>query len=153
MKSNIDLTKKSSEPYVVTDRKSIKAKLSNRGKPCNWLGYAKSHLEGTYMIINPKTNRVILSRDVVFTGDKETSPQSTDEEPPELVDNYNSDDDSLDSYTDIQCFFFDAPKVTPTYHQVRTRRMMVRIMSLSQSILDTNLMTSLKMKSIWTKTQ
>ena len=43
-------------------------------------------------------NHVILSRDAVFAGDKETGPQSTDEEPPDLVDKFNNDDSSVDSY-------------------------------------------------------
>ena len=49
-----------------------KAKLSNRGKSCNWLGYAKKCAEDTYRIFHPLTNYVILDRDVVFTGAKET---------------------------------------------------------------------------------
>ena len=43
-------------------------------------------------------NHVILSRDAVFAGDKEIGPQSTDEEPPDLVDKFNNDDSSVDSY-------------------------------------------------------
>ena len=68
VKSNIDATKKFGEPCVVTDRKSMKAKLSDRGKPRSWLGYAKPHSKGTCKILNPKTKCVILSRDVVFAG-------------------------------------------------------------------------------------
>lgn len=34
----------------------------------------------------------------MFAGDKEIGPQSTDEEPPDLVDKFNNDDSSVDSY-------------------------------------------------------
>ena len=52
------------------------------------------------------TNRVILSRDAVFAGDEERGPKSTDEEPPDLLDDYHSDNGSVDSYTDMLGLLF-----------------------------------------------
>ena len=42
------------------------AKLANQGTPGIWVGYAKNHPTGTYWIFNPKTKRIILTRDVTF---------------------------------------------------------------------------------------
>ena len=94
-KSNIDSTKKFGESCVVADRTKIKAKLSNRGKPGKWLGYEKSHPKGTYRILNTKTNRVIISRDVVFSGKEESCDnKSADREINDLVDEGSESDDS-----------------------------------------------------------
>ena len=94
VKSHISSTKKFGEPCIVTDRTAIKAKLSDRGKAGNWVGYAKGHPKDTYRIFNPKTKRVILSRDVMFAGkqNKVVSPVT-----PELAD---SDDEESDSDSD-----------------------------------------------------
>ena len=42
------------------------AKLANQGTPGIWVGYAENHPTGTYRIFNPKTKRIILTRDVTF---------------------------------------------------------------------------------------
>eukprot|EP00970_Alexandrium_tamarense_P003304 scaffold525_cov112-Alexandrium_tamarense.AAC.1 len=54
------------EMVVVANRNNVKAKLDDRGKTCIWLGYAKDHAIGTYRVYNPKTNKVLLTRDVTF---------------------------------------------------------------------------------------
>ena len=58
--------KKFGEMVVVANRNNVKAKLDDRGKTCIWLGYAKDHAIGTYRVYNPKTNKVLLTRDVTF---------------------------------------------------------------------------------------
>ena len=42
------------------------AKLANRGTPGIWVGYAENHPTSTYQVFNPKTKRIILTRDVTF---------------------------------------------------------------------------------------
>ena len=56
-------TKKFGEACIIYDRTKIKSKLQERGKEANWIGY-------TYKIFNPKTCKVMLSRDVTFVGQK-----------------------------------------------------------------------------------
>ena len=51
---------------VVADRKAIKSKLADRGKTCMWTGYAADHAAGIYRVWNPKTRKVIETRDVIF---------------------------------------------------------------------------------------
>ena len=54
------------EEVIVADRTKIKAKLRDRGIKCFWLGYAKNRSSDTYRLYNPKTQKIILSRDVIF---------------------------------------------------------------------------------------
>ena len=60
------------ERCIVADRTKIKAKLTNHGKICYWMGYVDNHALNTYRILNPKTGRVILSRDVSFLRQAKT---------------------------------------------------------------------------------
>ena len=62
--------------------------------------------KNTYRIYSTLIDCVILSRDVVFIGGEETSPKSTDEEPPDLVDYYYSNNDSVDSYAGMSGLLF-----------------------------------------------
>ena len=54
------------EMVVVANRNKVKAKLDDRGNMRIWLGYAKDNAIGTYRVYNPKTNKVLLTRDVTF---------------------------------------------------------------------------------------
>ncbi|MCP4747478.1 MAG: transposase family protein, partial [Desulfobacteraceae bacterium] len=65
-KSLIDSPKIFGEAVIVATGAKIKAKLSDRGKVCMWMGYAKNHKAGTYRLYNPATRKLIMSRDVVF---------------------------------------------------------------------------------------
>ena len=65
-KSIISTTRIFGEMVVVTNRSLVKAKLADRGKVCVWLGYAADHAAGTHRVWNPETNKVILTRDVLF---------------------------------------------------------------------------------------
>jgi hypothetical protein len=71
------------EMVVVANRNNVKAKLDDRGKTCIWLGYAKDHAIGTYRVYNPKTNKVLLTRDVTFL--RESHNDWVAEEEPTLV--------------------------------------------------------------------
>ena len=71
------------EMVVVANRNNVKAKLDDRGKTCIWLGYAKDHAIGTYRVYNPKTNKVLLTRDVTFL--RESHNDWVAEEEPALV--------------------------------------------------------------------
>eukprot|EP00957_Ditylum_brightwellii_P208209 15356298-Ditylum_brightwellii.AAC.1 len=77
---------------------TAKKKFSARGKQCIWVGYAVGHAVGTHRLIDPRTKRVILSRDVHFLGKsygqwaKVTDPVKVPLTP--VVD--NSDDEYID---------------------------------------------------------
>ena len=79
-KSHISTTRKFGEQCVVTDRTKIKAKLTDKGKVMWWLGYAVDHAKDTYRLLNKKTQKVVLSRDVVFT------PEQEGEDPKAVID-------------------------------------------------------------------
>lgn len=44
--------------------KAIKAKLDDRGIECIFVGYATNHAGNVYRMLNPKTNKVLVTRDV-----------------------------------------------------------------------------------------
>ena len=48
----------------VTDRTKIKAKMKPRSRRCIMVGYADNHSPDTYLMYNPKTRYVIMSRDI-----------------------------------------------------------------------------------------
>ena len=55
------------EMCIVTFKDNThRAKLAYQGTPGIWIGYAKNYPTGTYQIFNPKTKRIILTRDVTF---------------------------------------------------------------------------------------
>jgi hypothetical protein len=45
---------------------SIKGKLKNHGKTCMFTCYAKSHTEDIYIMLNPETNCILKTRDVLW---------------------------------------------------------------------------------------
>ncbi|CAM9438182.1 unnamed protein product, partial [Chrysoparadoxa australica] len=49
--------------YVAT-RNRFKAKMGRKAQRCKMVGYAKDHAGETYRMYNPRTQRVILSRDI-----------------------------------------------------------------------------------------
>ncbi len=51
---------------VVYQNNKMAAKMKDRGTIYIWLGYAADHAAGTQSVFNPKTNQVILTRDVQF---------------------------------------------------------------------------------------
>ncbi len=40
--------------------------MTQQGKPFIWLGYAKYHKVGTYILYHMITGKIVLSRDVIF---------------------------------------------------------------------------------------
>ena len=48
----------------VTIRDKIKGKMKSRSKRCVMVGYAENHTDDTYIMYNPATGKVILSRDI-----------------------------------------------------------------------------------------
>ena len=99
----IDVTKTFGQECIVTNRTAIKSKLSNRGKPCLWMGYADDHSAGTYRLYNPATRKIILSRDVTFLGEiKETEKVKEVTAIPKLaLQSKEYDEDSDDEYADM----------------------------------------------------
>jgi hypothetical protein len=47
-------------------KKAIKGKLDNRGQHCMMLGYADNHAKDVYCMLNLETNRVLLTRDIIW---------------------------------------------------------------------------------------
>jgi hypothetical protein len=50
------------------DRRKIRSKLENRGKPCMFLGVAPNHAPDVFRFLNLATNKVIVSRNVIWLG-------------------------------------------------------------------------------------
>ena len=116
-KSLIDSPKNFGEACIVTDTTKIKAKLSDRGKVCMWMGYARDHKAGTYRLYNPTTRKIIMSRDVIFlrkstkeyeaerlenhrrtfkrqfSSKSEVDESNDDDTPPNLVSKDDTDDE------------------------------------------------------------
>ena len=44
----------------------IRGKLADRGKPCLFVGYPENHASDVFRMINLQTNKVILTRDVIW---------------------------------------------------------------------------------------
>ena len=51
-----------------TDNKVGRMKIDPRGKISLFVGYNTQHAGDVYRVLNPKTSRVIHSRDVKWTG-------------------------------------------------------------------------------------
>ena len=56
------------EVGIVWDSKKIKAKLSDRGFPAIFVGYAENHAGDVYRMYNTKTGGITTTRDVRFIG-------------------------------------------------------------------------------------
>ena len=54
------------EVVIAMDRRGLKSKLQDCGKVCVWVGYAADHAAGTHRVLNPKTGKISLTRDVTF---------------------------------------------------------------------------------------
>jgi Reverse transcriptase (RNA-dependent DNA polymerase)/gag-polypeptide of LTR copia-type/Zinc knuckle len=54
------------EVGVVTTKDKIQAKLTNRGTPCIFVGYAENHSKDVYRMLNLETNAIINSRDIIW---------------------------------------------------------------------------------------
>jgi hypothetical protein len=51
---------------VVTTKERIRAKLSNRGTICMFVGYTEHHSRDVYRMLNLTTNSIINSRDIIW---------------------------------------------------------------------------------------
>jgi hypothetical protein len=54
------------EISVVTNKKDIQGKLTNRGTPCMIMGYSINHAHDAYRMLNIETKKIIKSRDIVW---------------------------------------------------------------------------------------
>ena len=54
------------EAGVVKLKTKISPKMDNKGKTCIFVGYPLNHAESTYLMYEPETKGVHISRDVVF---------------------------------------------------------------------------------------
>ena len=68
-KSDANKLKSFGELGIVTDKPGagIKNKLSNRGRICMFVGYAKGHAENVYQMYNLQTKKILLTRDIIWT--------------------------------------------------------------------------------------
>ena len=58
--------KRFGEMCVVTTKSKIQGKLNDRGTVCVFIGFLQSHANDIYRVLNPKTNHIVKSRDVVW---------------------------------------------------------------------------------------
>ena len=76
---------------------TIKSKLDDRGIECMFLGYAKGHAGDVYRMLNLKTRKVIISRDVQWMGAGKNETKAV---------RFNEDDDDDDGET-VEAMEFD----------------------------------------------
>lgn len=50
----------------INKTRKIRGKLEDRGRPCMYLGQARNHADDVYRFLDLTTNRIILSRDVIW---------------------------------------------------------------------------------------
>ena len=62
---------------VVNKCTKLSGKMINKGFPAMMVGYAPNHGAGTYRLYNPKTNRIVYSRDISWM---EYKPKTLEEE-------------------------------------------------------------------------
>ena len=78
---------------------TIKSKLEDRGIVCLFLGYARNHARNVYRMLNLKTRKVILTRDVRWTGkmykDKVNKPSKT------FIEELSTDNDDDESKQNV----------------------------------------------------
>ena len=74
---------------VTKKNQGIKDKLSDRGIKCMFAGYAKEHAGDVYRMIDPKTNVVYLTRDVVWT---DATYSEVTETTPHIIDIVSGDE-------------------------------------------------------------
>ena len=72
------------EKAVVKKAAKIQSKLKDKGIQVMFLGYAKDHAEDVFRFLNLETNRVILSRDVIWLN-KFVNPEKTNTDEPREV--------------------------------------------------------------------
>ena len=48
--------------------KALKGKIKNRGRLCMFVGYAKDHSGDVFRLLNLKTKKILMSRDVTWIG-------------------------------------------------------------------------------------
>ena len=58
--------KRFGEMCVVTTKAKIQGKLNDRGTACVFVGYPKDHSNDVYRLLNPETNQIINSRDIIW---------------------------------------------------------------------------------------
>ena len=51
---------------MITDRKNIRNKLKERGFPGKLLGYCEQHASFVYRMLNLKTEKNVITRDIVW---------------------------------------------------------------------------------------
>jgi hypothetical protein len=51
---------------VFTTKDKIQSKLTTRGSPCIFVGYAENHSRDVYRMLNLETNAIIESRDIIW---------------------------------------------------------------------------------------
>jgi hypothetical protein len=58
--------KRFGEMCVTTPKEKLQSKISDKGTVCIFVGYAMSHADDVYRLLNPKTKRIMKLRDVVW---------------------------------------------------------------------------------------
>ena len=100
----------------VTIRKKLQKKLVKKSMRCVMVGYAENHANDTYMMFNPRTNRIILSRDIRWADFDRPTPQegmgmfknkcNTSEDDQEFLATSSDDDSEVNQHDDLK-----SPKV------------------------------------------
>jgi hypothetical protein len=60
--------RKFGEMFVITTKDEIQSKSADKGTTCMFVGYGVDHASDVYRFLNPNTERIIKSRDVIWLG-------------------------------------------------------------------------------------
>jgi hypothetical protein len=102
------------EMGIVYDNQKIKSKLRNKGFTCIFIGYSNLHADKVYKFYNIRTNKVFLSRNVVWLNKMYSEWMNMKSHPTSPSD---SPDDSLNLTDMLPCLATPAPP-TPPYGKI-----------------------------------
>jgi hypothetical protein len=60
--------RKFGEMCVITTKDKIQSELADKGNTCMFVGYGVDHAAAVYRFLNPNTEQIIKSRDVIWLG-------------------------------------------------------------------------------------
>ena len=84
------------ELEVVKDSESIKGKIENRGILSIFLGYSENRSKGTYRFYNLKTNRVIMSRDIIWVDKLMKDLKDMSQEIKDIIEDYPNKENPIE---------------------------------------------------------
>ena len=76
--------------------------MENKGRPCIMVGYNPDHPNGTYRMLDLKTRKVILSRDVRWIGKNYRKWRQTRKELESDSEEESEEDNVMEDYKNVE---------------------------------------------------